>query len=139
MGRGKGNNNNMIYKGRKEGRKEGEEDKGKEKDREEVRGNGSGELSREDGEEVVGQFCGTWYGVVFFARVSGHGAVLLTHPCISSGERPVEQVQYPVSASTIHIHAIRDVQVPMHGFEPACLSNKFEHLFYGLRVQEHSC
>jgi hypothetical protein len=27
----------------------------------------------------------------------------------------------------------------MGGFEPACLSNKFEHLFYGLWVREHSC
>jgi len=82
---------------------------------------------------------GFGFTVVFFVKASGHSAASLAYARISSGEGPVKQVQDPVSAPTIHIYAIRDVQVPVCGFEPARPTNKFEDLLYGLWVREHCC
>jgi hypothetical protein len=86
-----------------------------------------------------GSGSGSRYAVIFFVTASGHITVSLAHAHISSGEGPVKQVQNPVSAPTIHIYAIGDVQVPMCSFEPARPTNEFEDLLYGLWVREHCC
>src|ERR1700683_2889442 len=89
------------------------------KRREKEKGNESGEsLGRGEKRWIRVWNC----GCVFFVRFL---SVLLTFVCIYVCIRPivlpVEQIQYPVSAPIVHIYPVRDVQVPVHGLDPASL------------------